>query len=58
VTEAVQRHVRDQLERLRGYPCVSERLEAGELSLHGWFYEVHTGHVLAHQPALDAFLAL
>jgi carbonic anhydrase len=58
VTEAVQWHVREQLERLRGYPCVSERLDTGDLRLHGWFYEVHTGHVLAHQPDVDAFLAL
>lgn len=55
---AAQRNVREQLERLRGYPCVAERLEAGQLRLHGWFYAVDTGLVLAHQPSLDAFLPL
>ncbi|GAA2408238.1 carbonic anhydrase [Streptomyces glaucosporus] len=58
LTAAVQRNVREQLERLRGYPCVAERLEAGRLRLHGWFYAVDTGLVLAHRPSVDAFLPL
>ncbi|MBB5934646.1 carbonic anhydrase [Streptomyces zagrosensis] len=58
VARPVQAHVRAQLERLRGYPCVTRRMAAGELTLHGWFYEVHTGAVLAHQPAIDDFLPL
>ncbi|WP_405724508.1 carbonic anhydrase [Streptomyces sp. NBC_01537] len=58
VTAAVQRHVRAQLERLRGYPCVRERLAERRLRLHGWFYEIHTGLVLAHRPSADAFLPL
>jgi carbonic anhydrase len=58
VAAAVQQHVRQQLERLRGYPCVHERLATGEVNLHGWFYEVHTGLVAAHQPASDLFLPL
>jgi carbonic anhydrase len=45
VTEAVQNHVLTQLERLRAYPCIEKSLEAGELQLHGWYYEVHTGIV-------------
>ncbi|MEU9112856.1 carbonic anhydrase [Streptomyces sp. NPDC048483] len=58
VAAAVQQHVREQLDRLRRYPCVQERLDAGEVKLHGWFYEVHTGLVAAHQPATDLFLPL
>ncbi|MET9518210.1 carbonic anhydrase [Streptomyces sp. NPDC002994] len=58
VAAAVQRNVREQVERLRAYPCVAERLAAGQLRLHGWFYAVDTGLVLAHQPAADAFLPL
>ncbi|MFF7234442.1 carbonic anhydrase [Streptomyces sioyaensis] len=58
VAAAVQHHVREQLERLRDYPCVAQRLETGQLRLHGWFYAVDTGLVLAHQPSVDAFLPL
>lgn len=58
VAAAVQRNVREQLRRLRAYPCVGERLKKGALNLHGWFYEIHTGLVLAHQSSVDAFLPL
>ncbi|QCX74275.1 Carbonic anhydrase 1 [Streptomyces sp. YIM 121038] len=58
VAAAVQRHVREQLVRLRAYPCVSERLESGDVRLHGWYYEVHTGLVAAHHAETDLFLPL
>ncbi|MEU6477634.1 carbonic anhydrase [Streptomyces sp. NPDC047017] len=58
VAAAVQSHVLTQLLRLRSYPCVERRLAAGSLALHGWYYEVHTGAVLAHRPHSDTFTAL
>ncbi len=58
VAEGVQSHVLAQLLRLRSYPCVEQRLNDGRLSLHGWFYEVHTGTVLTHDLHSDAFRAL
>lgn len=58
VVGAVQRHVLSQLERLRGYPCIQQRMEAGELRLHAWFYAVDTGLVLEHRQSYDAFLPL
>ncbi|MCX2968557.1 MULTISPECIES: carbonic anhydrase [Streptomyces] len=54
----VQDHVLTQVRRLRSYPCVAARLDAGELELHAWYYEVHTGAVLAHRPDSGAFEAL
>lgn len=58
VAAAVQRHVREQLDRLRSHPCVRERLDTGALGLHGWYYEVHTGLVAAHDAGTDLFLPL
>ncbi|MFF7865508.1 carbonic anhydrase [Streptomyces qaidamensis] len=58
VAEAVQGHVLTQLLRLRSYPCVEKRLMDREVRLHGWFYEVHTGSVLAHDSQSDSFRAL
>ncbi|AXK35934.1 carbonic anhydrase [Streptomyces armeniacus] len=58
VSAAVQRHVRAQLERLRGYPHIAEREAAGQLRLHGWFYAVDTGLVLEHHAGTDVFLPL
>ncbi|GHE75980.1 hypothetical protein GCM10018771_67730 [Streptomyces cellulosae] len=58
VAEGVQNHVLTQLLRLRSYPCVAGKLERGELNLHAWYYEVHTGTVLAHRPQTDTFAVL
>ncbi|GAA3936990.1 carbonic anhydrase [Actinomadura viridis] len=58
LTAAIHAHVLAQLDRLRHYPCISTRLDQGRIGLHGWFYEVHTGTVLAHRPADGTFLPL
>ncbi|MER6235671.1 carbonic anhydrase [Streptomyces clavifer] len=58
VAEAVKNHLLAQLLRLRSYPCVEARLAAGLVRLHGWFYEVHTGAVQAHDVHSDTFRAL
>ena len=41
-----QRSIVLQLERLLTYPMVRERVEAGELCLHGWYYLIEDGAVL------------
>ena len=58
VSEGVQSHVLTQLLRLRSYPYIEKKLKDRQLSLHAWFYEVHTGAVLTHDPATDTFKAL
>ncbi|MFF1713960.1 carbonic anhydrase [Streptomyces sp. NPDC058268] len=58
VAQAVQNHVLTQLLRLRSHPYVESRLAQNQLRLHGWFYEVHTGSVLAHDVHGDTFQAL
>lgn len=58
VADAVQNHVRAQMLRLRAYPCVERALTAGQLRLHGWYYEVHTGAVQAHRADTGTFEAL
>ncbi|NUV70979.1 MULTISPECIES: carbonic anhydrase [unclassified Streptomyces] len=47
---AVQAHALAQLDTLRGYPAVRDRLAEGSLGLHAWYYEVHTGSVSVHRP--------
>ena len=44
--------------RLRSYPCIEQRLKSGQLRLHGWYYEVHTGSVHEHRTETDTFEAL
>ncbi|MFJ4963154.1 Carbonic anhydrase [Streptomyces sp. ADI96-02] len=48
--QAVQAHALAQLDTLRGYPAVRERLQEGTLGLHAWYYEVDTGSVSVHRP--------
>jgi carbonic anhydrase len=43
--EVSQGNVVNQLAALRSYPVVRQRLDAGRLRLHGWYYEVDTGFV-------------
>ncbi|MEU3524098.1 carbonic anhydrase [Streptomyces sp. NPDC038707] len=58
VAEGVQSHVLTQLLRLRSYPCVERKLAEGEVTLHAWYYEVHTGTVRTHRQQTDSFEAL
>lgn len=58
VAEGVQNHVLAQVLRLRSYPFVDKKLSAGQLTVHAWYYEVHTGSVLTHDAASDVFRAL
>ena len=50
-----QRNVAAQLEHLVTYPFVRERVEAGSLTLQGWYYVVHTGEVFLYDELIDGF---
>lgn len=47
-----------QLQHLRTHPCVAEGVATGELSLHGWVYDIGSGAVRAWDEAAQAFLPL
>ncbi|CAL9445592.1 MULTISPECIES: carbonic anhydrase [Streptomyces] len=51
--EVSQGNVVNQLAALRTYPVVRQRLDAGRLRLHGWYYEVDTGFVYELGPEGD-----
>ncbi len=44
-----------QIGHLRTHPSVAARLAAGELTLHGWFFDIETGGVLVYDGAAQAF---
>ncbi|MGR3938884.1 carbonic anhydrase [Streptomyces sp. BRA346] len=58
LAEAVQRHAVTQLERLHTHPCIAERVAAGTLAVHAWYYEVHTGAVQQYGPDETSFRPL
>ncbi len=40
-----QLNVVEQMAHLHTHPAVAERLPAGKVRIHGWFYEIHKGMV-------------
>jgi len=55
---AVQENVLVQLEHLRTYPSVAERLERNEIAIHGWVYKIETGEVYIYESDYQQFLPL
>jgi len=47
---AIEENVLAQLEHLREYPNIAKKLEAGEIALSGWVFEIATGHVYHYDP--------
>lgn len=58
LTAAVEENVLLQLENLRTYDFVSERLERGSLKINGWVFKIATGEVFDYDPTAHAFLLL
>ena len=52
---AVKENVLVQLESLRSHPAVDDALKSGALRLHGWVYEIETGHVAGFDPETESF---
>ncbi len=58
LTAAIQENVLAQLEHLREYPFIANRLETGKLRLNGWIFDVGKGQVFDYDPEHDEFLPL
>jgi carbonic anhydrase len=48
--ETIKTNVLLQCGNLRSYPCVAAREGTGELSIHAWLYDLHTGNISAFEP--------
>jgi carbonic anhydrase len=55
---AVQENVLAQLENLRTYDFVSERMDQGKLHIMGWVYRIATGDVFEYEPESEQFLPI
>ena len=51
-------HVLEQLEHLRSYPVVRERLRNGSLTLHGWWFDIAKADVYAYEEAASRFVII
>ncbi|WP_034292995.1 carbonic anhydrase [Herbaspirillum sp. RV1423] len=46
------------LNNLRSFPWISEREARGELALHGWYFDMSQGALLAYSERSDTFLPM
>nr|WP_211193636.1 carbonic anhydrase [Pyxidicoccus fallax] len=53
-----QLNVLQQLEHIKTYPLVKERLEAGTIRLHAWWFDIAAAQVHAWRPALGRFVPM
>ena len=50
-----QRAILDSLANLMTFSCVRERVTAGTLSIHGWYFDISEGELLCFNPQVGAF---
>lgn len=50
-----QLNVLEQIEHLKTYPIVRERLEQGRLMLHGWWFDIKEADVYEYEPSESRF---
>ncbi len=46
------------LENLMSFPFIQQRIEAGNLRIHGWYFDVRTGQLLSYRPEADKFISV
>src|SRR5580704_1255300 len=46
------------LGNLMSFPWIRERVEAGALTLHGWYFDIDAGELLAYLPQSSSFVPL
>jgi len=44
-----------QLKNLLTYPKIKEKVESGELRLHGWYYKIETGEIEFYNSDTNSF---
>lgn len=58
VNKLSQSNVLQQLEHLRSYPLVKQRIDSGTLQLHAWWFELAGASVYAYDKDLDKFIMI
>jgi carbonic anhydrase len=53
-----QLNVIKQLEHLKTYPIVEKKIKEGQLSLHGWWFELKQADVYAFEESLNQFVLI
>lgn len=53
-----QFNVLNQIDNIASYPFVNERISAGQLRLHGWWFELKSAEVFSYEPDAQKFLRI
>ena len=53
-----QLNVLEQVAHVKSYPAVAERLTAGTLGVHGWWFDIARAEVSAYEPEPDRFVVI
>ncbi|WP_137167732.1 carbonic anhydrase [Salinimonas lutimaris] len=53
--ELTRENVLQQLQHLKTHPAVAAKIATGQVTLHGWMYDIETGDVLAYNEASKQF---
>lgn len=53
-----QLNVLEQLEHLKSYPIVRERMSSGDLTLHGWWFDLGSASVYAYEADKKKFILI
>lgn len=53
-----QQNVLQQIEHLKSYPIVQEKISQGELQLHAWWFELSTAFVYAYEESMSQFILI
>jgi carbonic anhydrase len=53
-----QVNVLQQMEHIMSYPFIQERLEKGELRVHGWWFDIAHADVYCYEPSIKQFVLI
>jgi carbonic anhydrase len=54
--QVTEQNVLLQLQHLRTHPVVAAQISSGHIELHGWVYDIESGHVSAWDKITDTFV--
>jgi len=58
VERLAKENVLKQIEHLKTYPIIKEKMDQGLLKLWGWYFDVGTGDVFAYEEEVQSFLLI
>jgi carbonic anhydrase len=53
-----QINVLQQIEHIKSYPFIQEKLDKGELRIHGWWFDIAQADVYCYEKELNQFVLI